>query len=150
MKDLTIQQKAAAFDALVEWLMKAADEKKAEFEKPKREAESEFDRGAWCAMEQASAMAVVFIGQIASQLAAQPQQAENMPPAGLDLSKHVGQTAVLWDGRRGEIQPSGAVDDDAYQFRLCLEKRYLYLTSAGFYWEEMSADIWNIKTILPC
>jgi len=134
--ELTQSQKAAAFDTLVEWLESEAKRKRILGEG----TDYEYHCGAINANKRALQKAL----EIASQIAT-TEQAENMPPDGLDLSQHVGKTAVLWNNQAEAIFSSTERDKGKYPFIIdgC---RY---TQNGFYSSCEAPTELNVKTILP-
>jgi len=131
--ELTESQKAQAFDAGMTWISQEIARLRKITDDPK-----------------AVLAAVLTLQELKTKMeqaaeSAQPQQAENMPPAGLDLSKHVGQTAVLWDGYKRTIENNG--NDYAEHFPIRVGSRVL--TNDGFYSGDLCPHPENIKTILP-
>jgi len=125
--ELTQSQKAQAFDAGMTWISQEIARLRKITDDPK-----------------AVLAAVLTLQELKTKMeqaaeSAQPQQAENMPPTGLDLSKHVGQTAVLWDGTKEPIKK------EKYGYSIGM---YIY-TKCGHSYEYMAPSPYNIKTILP-
>jgi len=147
MKDLTIQQKAAAFDTLVEWLKseseserKLSDENWAE----NRNILASWNNGKADAYSRAREMAL----QIAAQRSATTEQAENMPPAGCKLE--AGMKVKLWNSKECVIQENGHFAESLqYKFIALWHNCRYSLTDDGFFGVEKCPSLHNIKTILP-
>jgi len=131
--ELTESQKAQAFDAGMTWISQEIARLRKITDDPK-----------------AVLAAVLTLQELKTKMeqaaeSAQPQQAENMPPDGLDLSQHVGKTAVLWNNQAEAIFSSTERDKGKYPFIIdgC---RY---TQNGFYSSCEAPTELNVKTILP-
>lgn len=142
MSELTPNQKAQAFDALVEWLECQGKE-----ERKKSDDHWAAKRDVLASHSQGKADAYDRAFEISKEIAlrqpeSQPEQAENMPPPDLDLSKHVGQTAVLWCGGTGIISENPFSPECPYRVA------HFDYTKDGFF-DDRAENVHNIKTILP-